>query len=69
MSEINEAIKFNCKECGARPGEYCITRSGMDIRNPHWYRKQAAEDNIDPGPQESRSETFVRIFKEVMGNE
>jgi|SRR5215469_13913236 len=53
-----EALKFNCSECGARPGEKCQTAGGNPSK-AHMMRRFDWADETDPGPQKTRIERLA----------
>ena len=42
MKSTNPVYDLRCTECGAPPGDRCLTRSGTDARKPHKARRDSA---------------------------
>lgn len=46
-----EIESIRCRECGAQPGQPCVTRwSGNKAKEPHFYRKADRDDMDKPKP-------------------
>jgi hypothetical protein len=56
-----QVLEINCRECGASPGERCVSTlgSGRVRYDPHFYRKLDREKGADPGPTPTREQRLI----------
>lgn len=63
-----QALEINCRECGATPGERCVSILGTGrVRyDPHFYRKLDRGKGTDPGPSLTHAQRLTAaVMNEV----
>jgi len=63
-----QAMEINCQDCGASPGERCVsvTGTGKVRHDPHFSRKMDRKEGTDPGPTATREQRLTTAVMNKM---